>query len=94
VEPPAGAANTSANPPTRLLDRARHKCRSLHYSIRTDEAYVQWIRRFILLHHKPHLVAMDVPETEVVLSDLAVRRQVSATTQDRAFRMKIQTLNF
>jgi hypothetical protein len=84
MEPPAGAANTSANRPTRLLDRARHKCRLLHYSIRTEEAYVQWIRRFILFHHMRHPDEMGVPEVEVLLSDLAIRGQVSASTQNQA----------
>ncbi|MCL6504315.1 MAG: phage integrase N-terminal SAM-like domain-containing protein, partial [Pirellulales bacterium] len=40
--------------PARLLDRVRQACRVRHFSIRTEECYVQWIRRFILFHHKRH----------------------------------------
>jgi integron integrase len=85
MNPSAEPANTNANPPPRLLDRVRHKCRLLHYAIRTEEAYVQWIRRFILFHHKRHPAEMGVPEIEAFLSDLAVRGQVSASTQNQAF---------
>jgi integron integrase len=85
MDPSAGPADANSHPPPRLLDRVRHKCRLLHYSVRTEEAYVQWIRRFILFHRKRHPAEMGVPEIEAFLGDLAVRGQVSASTQNQAF---------
>jgi len=47
----------------RLLDRVREAVRVRHYSIRTEEAYVQWIKRFILFHNKRH--PMEMGEKEI-----------------------------
>ena len=58
--------------------------RTKHYSIQTEEAYVQWIRRFILFHNKRHPKDMGAKEVGQVLSDLAVTRQVAASTQNQA----------
>ena len=52
----------SARPP-KVLDRLRAAIRARHYSLRTEEAYVGWVRRFILFHHKRHPAAMGEPET-------------------------------
>jgi integron integrase len=71
------------NPP-RLLDQVRELIRIRHYSIRTEQAYVQWIRRFILFHGKRHPREMGAPELTAFLSDLAVRRNVAASTQNQA----------
>ena len=68
----------------RLLDRVRLAVRSRHYSLRTEEAYVAWIRRFILFHGKRHPVQMGEPEINAFLTDLAVRQRVSASTQSQA----------
>jgi integron integrase len=68
----------------RLLDRVRLAIRARHYSLRTEEAYVAWIRRFILFHHKRHPVEMAEPEINLFLTDLAVRGGVSASTQNQA----------
>ena len=46
-------ATTPAKAP-KLLDKVRERIRTLHYSLRTEEAYVNWIKRFILLHGKRH----------------------------------------
>jgi integron integrase len=73
----------SAQPP-RLLDRVRQALRVGHYSRRTEEAYVMWIRRFILFHGKRHPSGMAEPEVAAFLTDLAVRGQVSASTQNQA----------
>jgi hypothetical protein len=73
--------------PPRLLDQARDKLRTLHYSYRTEQQYLQWIRRFILFHGKQHPSAMGAPEVESFLTDLAVRRKVSASTQNQALAM-------
>ena len=68
----------------RLLDRVRVAVRARHYSIRTEEAYVAWIRRFILFHGKRHPSEMGEKEINAFLSDLAVRGRVSASTQNQA----------
>jgi integron integrase len=68
----------------RLLDRVRDRVRVLHYSIRTEDAYVQWIRRFILFHGKRHPQEMGAPELEAFLTHLAVDRDVAASTQNQA----------
>jgi len=70
--------------PPKLLDRVRTAIRVRHYSPRTEEAYVQWIRRFILYHGKRHPSAMGASEVNAFLSHLAVERTVSASTQNQA----------
>lgn len=67
-----------------MLERLRIDLRTRHYSIRTEQAYVDWARRFILFHHKRHPQDMGVIEVEAFLSYLAVERQVSASTQNQA----------
>jgi integron integrase len=67
-----------------LLDRLRRQIRLLHYSIRTEEAYVQWVRRFILFHKKRHPSEMGVDEVRHFLSHLANEGRVSASTQNQA----------
>ena len=56
----------------------------MHYSIRTEEAYTDWARRFILFHHKRHPKEMGSAEIEAFLSHLAVERKVSFSTQNQA----------
>lgn len=68
----------------RLLDRVRQRMRIGHYSLRTEEAYVDWIRRYIFFHQKRHPVDMGAPEINAFLSHLAVERKVSASTQNQA----------
>jgi site-specific recombinase XerD len=58
--------------------------RTRHYSIRTEEAYIDWARRFIVFHGKRHPQEMGAAEVEAFLSHLAVDRQVSASTQNQA----------
>jgi integron integrase len=69
----------------RLLDRVRAALRVRHYSLRTEECYVQWIRRFILFHHKRHPREMGAAEINQFLTHLAVNGHVSASTQNQAF---------
>lgn len=78
--------NVSASPPTapRLLDQVRTRLRTMHYSLRTEETYVNWIKRFILFHGKRHPREMSAPEVEAFLSSLAVERNVAASTQNQA----------
>ena len=68
----------------KLLDQVRAKIRLKHYSIRTEQAYVDWIRRYILFHGKRHPQDMGKPEVEQFLSHLAVERNVAAATQNQA----------
>lgn len=68
----------------RLLDQAREALRRLHYSRRTEESYIAWMRRYILFHQKRHPAEIGAPEVEAFLTDLAVTRQVAASTQNQA----------
>ena len=68
----------------KLLDRMRAEIRVRHYSIRTEEAYVDWARRFILFHNKRHPKEMGAEAVRDFLSHLAVERNVSASTQNQA----------
>lgn len=68
----------------KLLDRVRAAVRARHFSPRTEEAYVMWIRRFIFFHGKRHPSAMGGAEVNQFLSDLAVEKHVSASTQNQA----------
>lgn len=79
---PSNAAVASS---PKLLDRVRWHLRAKHYSIRTEEAYVNWIRRFILFHGKRHPDEMGEAEISQFLSHLAVEKNVSASTQNQAF---------
>jgi integron integrase len=83
---PAGgeSGRISATRAPRLLDRVRTILRSRHYSPRTEEAYVHWIRRFILFHDKRHPADLAEPDVERFLSALAIERRVSASTQNQA----------
>src|ERR1022692_1840669 len=73
------------NPKLKLLDQISEVMRFKHYSIRTETAYREWVRRFILFHGKRHPREMGAPEVERFLSDLAVARKVAASTQNQAF---------
>lgn len=77
---------TGASPPSppRLMDQVRDRIRRLGLSLRTEEAYCGWIRRFILHHGKRHPREMGAPEVEAFLTDLARRRRVAASTQNQA----------
>lgn len=76
---------TSVSPGSpRLLDKVRQQIRVRHYSLRTETAYVNWIRRFILFHGKRHPQEMGAPELSAFLSSLAIDRNVSANTQNQA----------
>ena len=67
-----------------LLTQVRDRVRSLHYSIRTEEAYADWVRRFVLFHDKRHPSRMGAQEIETFLSYLATEKHVSASTQNQA----------
>ena len=68
----------------RLLDQVRERIRYMHYSIRTEQAYVQWVRAFIRFHGLRHPAEMGAPEVEAFLSWLANERQVAVATHKQA----------
>ena len=68
----------------RLLDDMRRVLRTRHYSIRTEQAYLHWVKRFIRFHNKRHPAQMGEPEISAFLSFLAVERNVAAPTQNQA----------
>ena len=70
--------------PPRLLDRLRDAIRVRHYSIRTEQAYVDWARRFILFHGKRHPQDLGAAEVRRFLTHLAVERDVAPSTQNQA----------
>jgi integron integrase len=70
--------------PPRLLDQVRHVLRAKHYALRTEEAYVGWIRRYVLFHQKRHPRELGMPEVNAFLTDLAVTQTVAASTQNQA----------
>src|SRR5215212_6283090 len=70
---------------SRLLDQVRERIRYLHYSIRTEQAYVHWVRAFMRFHElKRHPSEMGAPEVEAFLSWLANERRVSVSTHKQA----------
>lgn len=79
-----GRMEGAGSPPPRLLDQVRDRLRVRHYSLRTEDAYVDWARRFILFHDKRHPREMGAPEVQAFLSHLAVERKVSPSTQNQA----------
>lgn len=79
IAPPAPA---TAAP--KLLDRVRWHLRVKHYSLRTEQSYIHWIRRFILFHHKRHPDEMGEKEIAAFLTHLAVDLTVAASTQNQA----------
>ena len=70
--------------PPKLLDQVRQKIRYLHYSSKTEQAYVYWIRRYILFHDKRHPKDMGPEEVSSFLNYIANRENVSASTQNQA----------
>jgi integron integrase len=70
--------------PKKLLDQVRDALRVKHYAYRTEESYVQWIRRYILFHNKRHPKDMAEPEVQAFLTHLAVENNVAASTQNQA----------
>ena len=72
-------------PPPKLLDRVRAACRVRHYSLRTEDAYVDWIKRFVLFHNKRHPLEMGTAQINAFLTHLAVDGHVAASTQNQAF---------
>jgi integron integrase len=70
--------------PKKLLDQVRDAIRLKHYSYRTEQAYVGWIKRYVLFHGVRHPSEMGAPEVEAFLTYLAVKENVAASTQNQA----------
>lgn len=70
--------------PPRLLDQVRAACRVRHYSLRTEQAYVYWVRRFVLASGKRHPRDLGGPEVTAFLTALATTHDVAASTQNQA----------
>ncbi len=77
------ASDSSSRSP-KLLDQLRDRIRVKHYSIRTEQAYVQWVKRYLFFHGMRHPKEMGKPEVEAFLTALAVERNVAASTQGQA----------
>jgi len=77
------SASESGSPP-RLLDQVRGRIRLKHYSLRTEQAYLDWIRRFIRFHGRRHPREMGAAEVGAFLTHLAVEGKVAASTQNQA----------
>jgi site-specific recombinase XerD len=80
----AGSISPGLKPP-KLLDRVRTTMRLNRYSPRTEQAYVDWIKRFIRFHGVRHPQEMGADEVKAFLSHLATQMNVAASTQNQAF---------
>jgi integrase len=69
---------------SRLLEQVREAVRTRHYSIRTEEAYIRWVREYILFCGKRHPADLGAREVSAFISHLAVERRVAASTQTQA----------
>jgi site-specific recombinase XerD len=69
---------------SRLLDRVRAAIRVRHFSVRTEEAYIHWVRRYILFSDRRHPAALGPLEIRAFISHLATGRGAAASTQDQA----------
>lgn len=68
----------------RLLEVVRRELRGRRYSVKTERAYVHWIRRYVLFHDRRHPRDLDVRGVSAFLSHLVVEAHVSASTQNQA----------
>ncbi len=84
MTPPNFSEKSTITSPPKLLDQVRDKLRVKHYSIRTEQVYADWIKRYILFHGKRHPKEMGAQEVEAFLTHLAVAGKVAAATQNQA----------
>jgi hypothetical protein len=82
--PDVNSRSIVAAPPSRLLDSLTQAIRVRHYSIRTEDTYMDWVRRLILFHDKRHPSELSASEVAAFLTRLAVDRGVAASTQNPA----------
>ena len=93
---PAKAAFVIANPKSKLLDQLREVMRVKHYSLRTEEAYGQWVRRYLKFHRDAagmwrHPRDLGAAEVVAFLNHLANKESVAAGTQNQALSFSIRT---
>ena len=69
-----------------LLAVARERMRTRHLALRTEQAYLHWLRRYVAFHERRHPRELGAPEVEQFLTHLAVHRKVSAATQNQALQ--------
>jgi integron integrase len=72
--------------PTSLFAAARERMRTRHFALRTEQAYLHWLRRFVAFHGRRHPRELGAPHVEQFLTHLAVQRKVSAATQNQALQ--------
>ena len=86
----AGAVDPQSPPrPVRVLDQLRHRLRYLHDSLRTEQAYVHWVRAFIRFHGLRHPNQMGAPEVEAFLMHMSEVGQVSVSTHRQALSAQL-----
>jgi len=90
---PISSADPTGGRPKKLLDQVREVLRLNHYAIRTEEAYVNWIKRFVLFHGKRHPREMGAPEVGEFLTDLATAGNVGVSTQKQALNALVFLYN-
>jgi integron integrase len=76
---------SSAPQDKKLLDQYRDALRIKHYSPRTEDTYISWVKNYIIFHNKRHPKEMGIPEIGQYLTHLATKQQVAASTQNQAF---------
>jgi hypothetical protein len=69
-----------------LFEVARERIRTRHLAFRTEQAYLQWMRRYVKFHGRRHPRDMGRPEVEAFLTHLAVKSRVGASTQNQALQ--------
>jgi integrase len=84
VCPLAAESGLVSAPPLRLLDQLKHRLRYMHYSLRTERAYVHWVKAFVHFHGLRHPRDMGSPEVEAFLTHLVVAGQVAPATHRQA----------
>src|SRR5438046_10656764 len=77
-------APSPAPGPSTLLGRLRAALLARHYSSRTEQAYVAWVRRYVQFHGRRHPATMGASEVQAFLTHLAERGRVSESTQNQA----------
>ena len=73
-------------PGSELLNKVRTELRTRHYSKKTEQAYIGWIKRYILFHEKRHPADMGKDEIKEFINHLAVKKNVSSSTQSQALQ--------
>ena len=84
IRPESGQPGPKSDSPPPLLERVSEALRTRHYSVRTEKAYLTWIRRFIAFHRNRHPQELSEVEIGEYLSSLARDSKVSASTQNQA----------